>query len=224
MITERKAIQEMFDDLQRERKELKANYREDMARIEERQDRLLTRLERLDGIEREAVDPEGIIGQLTDVLEKIGDCIPDIPAGDLLNATAEKMAAAAVETGTQVYKSETKADKINQERTEFLKEEAENKNIPRPYRVEGVIAEIEKILSETPYISTRTIANKLKERFGWEWTNFPAIFYKYRNEYPNNIGKEKQSYFLRSGADSGENRDQSNRDGQTDTSPQDQTI
>lgn len=225
MITERKALQEIFDDLQREKKELKANYREDINRIEERQERLLNRLERLDGIEREAIDPEGLLNDLTGVIKTLGECIPNIPPQQLIDATAEKMAAVAIESGAQVYKSELKADKNNQDIKEFLLEEAKNKNIPRPNRVEDVITEIEKILSERPHINAKAIEKELKKRFGWEWTKFPAIFYKYRHNYPNNIVKKGQSYSLRSGLDHGENRDQhSARDGQTDIKPEDQTI
>lgn len=56
MELERKALESMFNDLQIEKKELKENYRKDLAEIENRQFQILDRFRRLDDWERDQVE------------------------------------------------------------------------------------------------------------------------------------------------------------------------
>lgn len=188
MITERKAIQEIFDDLQRERKELKANYRADLARIEERQELLLERLARLDNIEREAVDSESLLQEMQRIAGKMAECIPDIPADILLEKTAEKMAAASKEQDVNppfIIKSDEKEQKNNQK----IKKEQENlseaeKITKMPHgTIAEVIEAIEDILREAGKpMRSREISEALWIRKGWEWGNFNAAFSGWRTK------------------------------------------
>lgn len=203
-ITERKAIAIMFEDLQEEKRQLKQNYRNDITAIEARQDRLLEKLSRLDDIEREAIDAEGTLTQLCQITQDLAALIPQVPAGDVINAAAEKMAAAAHETGAQIFTDPNKKQysNVNEQET-FLNIAAEKRTtipetapgVKKPYRVADVIEEIEIILKESKeYLTAREIETALKNKFGWEWNAFTTNFSGWRTQYPNSIVKHGRSY------------------------------
>lgn len=197
MITERKAIQEMFEDLQRERKELKANYREDLVRLEQRQDSLLTRLERLDGIEREAIDPEGLLQQMAATMDKMATYIPDIPAGALLDAAAEKMAAAAQQDDAPIIYSEKAAPFIKEKPKTLL--DYSKKHISHnemTYKIEDVIQEIENFLEKNGISTSKELEQHLKDSFGWEWKAFSNNLNNWRKKYSQRIIREGYRYTL----------------------------
>ena len=93
LFTERRAIEEMFNNLEAEKKEVKRQARLEIDSIEERQERLLSRLERLDNQEREAVDTESVLLKLVQTAEQLGELIPQVPAGDVIERAAAKIAA-----------------------------------------------------------------------------------------------------------------------------------
>lgn len=223
MITERKAIQEIFDDLQRERKELKANYREDLANLEKRQDDLLTRLERLDGIEREAIDPEGLLNKMAETMDKMAEYIPSIPAGDVLDATAEKLAAAAASQGENapIIYSEITPKKVNQsnKKPSILDYATASLQGSRPGSIDTIIDCIEAILIEKGRLTSGQIADELKSRFGWEWGSFGQSFsgWRMKPKYRDRITK-KGLYYAAALAERGQ------ENGQTDESAPETTA
>lgn len=195
LLTERKAISIMFDDLQDEKRQLKQDYREALADIESRQERLLERLARLDNLEREAIDAEGLLQKMADTAQKMAELLPDIPAEHLINKTAEKMAEKAQESGLRV-------EATQQAPTE--KEAAEKKIesfkqaslIKRTQNVKEVMEKIEEILKESGQpIKSRQIEKELFDRYGWQWNQFPSAFSGWRSKVPNKISKSGGYYF-----------------------------
>lgn len=190
MITERKAIEEMLEDLRSEKRTLKANYRDDISQIEARQERLLERLERLDKIDRADIDAESTINVLSSITNKLSDLIPDIPAQLLLEKTAEKMAAASLveEERPEILIEEKKEESqpvINLEEAPGIK--------PKPYSKKEILYVVSDFLQDK-YLGIREIEDHLKNQYGWEWATFPASFSGWRNKYPNIINKEGLKY------------------------------
>lgn len=188
MITERKAIAAMFDDLQEEKRQLKTNYRHDLAQIESRQERLLERLERLDKLDRDEIDIESTITDLMSLTEKISGLIPDIPANVLLEKTAEKMAAASMEgNGPKILveKKEEPEPVINLKEAPGIS--------PKPSNMKDTLYAIADALQDK-YLTAREIEEILKDKYGWEWASFTASFSNWRTKHPNIILQSGRSY------------------------------
>lgn len=188
MITERKAISAMFDDLQEEKRQLKSNYRHDLAQIEERQERLLERLERLDKIDRDEIDVESTITELMSLSEKLSDLIPHVPANVLIEKTAEKMAAASMEgNGPEILVE-------NEEKSQSVIDLNEAPGIiPKPHKMKDILYAISDVLQDKQ-LTSREIEIELKERYGWEWSSFPVSFSNWRTKHPNIINKSGRNY------------------------------
>lgn len=92
LFTERKALEEMFSYLEEDKRTIKAQARQDIENIESRQMQLLDRLQRLDEIEREAVDVEGVLTQLAATTQELTQLIPNVPFGDVLERAAQLIA------------------------------------------------------------------------------------------------------------------------------------
>lgn len=189
MITERKAIAAMFEDSQEEKRQLKANYRQDLAKIEEFQKGLLERLARLDKEDRDEIDIEGTVNELMSLSDKLCNLIPDIPANLLLEKTAEKMAAASLEgNGPEILIEENKEES---QPVIDLKEAPGIK--PMPYSKKEILYVVSDFL-EDKYLGIREIEDHLKNQYGWEWASFPASFSGWRMKYPNIINKKGNKY------------------------------
>lgn len=179
MMTTRIMLSRMFEDLQEEKRQMKANYRQDITDLESRQERLLDRMERLDKEDKDLVDVEGIMVSLSDTANKLSDLIPDIPVDLLLNKTAEKMA-------------ELEPNIIVEEEPEIIKEYGIK---PRSKQPKDVMESITEILSEyNRPLKASEIEEELKERYGWEWKAFGASLSKWRVDYPNMIQKNGIKY------------------------------
>lgn len=193
MITERKAIEEMLEDLRAEKRQLKANYREDIGQIETRQERLLERLERLDKIDRADIDAESTINQLTNITDKLSGLIPDIPAHLLLEKTAEKMAAVSIEDAPQIL-IEPKEEKAEKEDNQsVIKKDKKAGIIPRPHSMKDILLAISDILQDR-HLSSKEIEQELKEKYRWEWGAFQTSLSNWRNKHPNIINKIGRKY------------------------------
>lgn len=190
MITERKAIEEMLEDLRSEKRTLKANYRDDISQIEARQERLLERLERLDKIDRADIDAESTINHLTTITDKLSGLIPDIPAHLLLEKTAEKMAAVNIEDAPQIL-MEQKEEK--EETQSIIKKEKKVGIVPRPHSMKDILLAISDILQDR-HLSSKEIEKELKEKYRWEWGAFQTSLSNWRNKHPNIINKIGRKY------------------------------
>lgn len=205
-ITERKALAMMFDDLQVEKRQLKKEYREDMAGIEKRIDYVLERLGRLDDLEREAIDAEGCLRDLAETAKKLGELIPSVPAADVINKAAADMAAAAKETGVEI-KEDQNSQPANfstvEQQKHFINErdsQAKLKSFKtetgvKPQSIKDTLEKIEQILKyDGGLMNSREIEAQLKKMYGWEWNNFPVNFSGWRKEHSTHIKKIGQKY------------------------------
>jgi len=171
----------LFEDLQEEKRQLKANYRQDKSDLEERQERILDRLERLDKEDKDLIDVEGVMVSLSDTANKLSGLIPDIPVDVLLEKTAEKMA----ELEPNILIPEEEPMKVIEE--SGIK--------PRPWRSKEVMEFVTDLLIEHGQpMTSKEIEEQLKSRYGWEWKSFAASFSKWRKEYPNMIVKKGMKY------------------------------
>lgn len=79
LFTERKALEEMFSYLEEDKRTIKSQARQDIENIENRQMQILDRLQRLDSVDREAVDVEGVMTQFAETVKELGSLIPEVP-------------------------------------------------------------------------------------------------------------------------------------------------
>ena len=188
MFTERKALAEMFADLQEEKRQLKANYRTDLAAIEHRMEQVLNRVQRLDDLEREAVDVEGTLHQLAATTKELSLLIPQVSAGQVIEAAAAKIAAEAKGTGATVHGQQAKT-KPALDKTH---------GIERPQRAPEVLEEIEKVLEENGVpMRSKAIEMALFTKYGWKWADFGKVFSMWRNIHSSRIEKQGHTYVLR---------------------------
>ncbi|MEP9408587.1 hypothetical protein ABKP09_19910 [Peribacillus frigoritolerans] len=195
MITERKAIEEMLEDLRSEKRTLKANYRDDISQIEARQERLLERLERLDKIDRADIDAESTINELTKVADKLSDLIPHIPANILLEKTAEKMAAVNIEDAPQIFIEDKEKEEKEENQSIIKKEKKVGKVgiVPRPHSMKEILLAISDLLQDR-HLSSKEIEKELKDKYRWEWGAFQTSLSNWRNKHPNIINKVGRKY------------------------------
>jgi hypothetical protein len=205
-ITERKALAMMFDDLQTEKRQLKKEYREDMATIEKRIDHVLERLGRLDDLEREAIDAEGCLRDLAETAKKLGELIPQVSAADVINKAAAEMAAAATESGVQINEDQNsqpaKFSTVEQQE-HFINERDSQEKLKtfntetgvKPQSIKDTLEKIEQILKyDGGLMNSRQIEAQLKKMYGWEWKEFPVSFSGWRNEHSTHIKKIGRKY------------------------------
>lgn len=188
MITERKAIEEMLEDLRSEKRTLKANYRDDISQIEARQERLLERLERLDKIDRADIDAESTINELTKVADKLSDLIPHIPANILLEKTAEKMAASKIDDVPQIS-----MEQKEEEKPSVIKKEKKIGIVPRPNNMKEILLTIADMMQDRK-LTSREIEAELKKKYKWEWGAFTTNLSTWRRECPNILIKDGRKY------------------------------
>lgn len=78
VFTERQAIQQRMAEIREERRELSNEYYT-----------LMDRLRELDNVEKEAIDTESVVGNLTEAVKTLRSLIPFIPADALIKQVAE---------------------------------------------------------------------------------------------------------------------------------------
>lgn len=181
MMTTRIMLSRMFEDLQEEKRQMKANYRQDITDLESRQERLLDRMERLDKEDKDLVDVEGVMSSLADTAKQLSELIPDIPVDVLLNKTAEKMA-------------ELEPNIIVEKEPEIIKKDGIKPRFKQPKDVMEVIAEI--LSDYDKPLKASEIEGELKTRYGWQWKAFGASLSKWRTDYPNIIQKNGIRYTI----------------------------
>lgn len=208
MFTERKALAMIFEDLAEEKRQLKANYRSDMADIDKRIQQVLDRVQRLDDIEREAVDVEGTLHQLAATTKELAALIPQVDVGDVIEAAAAKMVdVASMENAAQIHASEPQPQD-----TQLPLEKMHG--IKRPTNPREVMEIIEGVIKSKPYpLNVRDIERELKERYGWEWGAFSTSFSGWRSKIPNSIEKKGLYYSIK-------NTEEGNQDEQSTESLQ----
>ena len=198
LLTERKAITEIFANLQEEKRQLKQNYRNDLAQIESRENDLLNRLERLDAWEREAVDVEGVLQSMQETASKLAELIPAVPAADMIERAAQIVAKEAKKNGAQITSSNLVEARLP-EVTEAIEKEKEYFNYTKesklsPMEYLQVIADV--IRENGGMITARQIQNELKRRYGWEWSNFTGRINYWRNQHAGIIERRGLSYYV----------------------------
>ena len=207
LFTERKGLEEMFSYLEQDKRAIKAQARQDIENIENRQMQILDRLQRLDDIEREAVDVEGVLHQLASTTQELGKLIPTVPFADVLERAAQLVAE---RNGEQInivdpHKSIMRekiveAARVQQVSTPPQKKAPAVKPGPKGLKDEKGIKIVLGILKEAGRpLNTNEIKAKFTEITELEYTNF---YYKLKTWTEKSKGKIikdpiKKLYYLK---------------------------
>ena len=207
LMTERKAITLILEQLMDEERDLKNYYRAEKARIENQKNDLLNRLERLDNLEREAVDSEGILQSMAQTADKLAELLPPVPAADMIERAAQIVAKEAIESGAEIKGSAQVAAEKEEEKAAVFKEEAEaikpvrqaeKKDTTLPagmYLLEKIVEIINE--SKTKAMSAKEIKAALGKKHGWKMDKFSNAFHYAKNTYPNVLKKQGMFYTVR---------------------------
>lgn len=194
LFTERKAIESMFNYLEDDKRSIKAQARADIENIEKRQTELLDRLQRLDNIEREAIDTEAVIKNLCNTTNTLGALLPDVSASDIINKAAKEIAANKEAAATLTPPAD--------QQTKQLAAAARKQKVNEPAAkqpaatVKDNIALIRAILKERGPLSVNKLEKEFSKRSGRTYNNFSANFYSWRQQDPA-IVKEYGKYIIK---------------------------
>lgn len=194
LFTERKALEEMFSYLEQDKRTIKAQARQDIENIESRQMQILDRLQRLDDVEREAVDVEGVLHQLADTAKELTQLIPQVPFGDVLERAAQLVAeknGGQVGTGDP-YKTVIREKIVEAARTQQVNSPPVGRKSQRKKKTRGIkdAKAVEAIIAILQAAGRPLSTPKIKELFetmtGIEYTNF---YYKLKAWTEKSNGK-----------------------------------
>jgi outer membrane biosynthesis protein TonB len=205
LFTERRALETMFNNLEEEKRQKRAEYRTDIEIIEKRQFEMLDRLKRLDDLEREAVDGEQVLRQLAATTQQLKDLLPDVHVKDVIEKAAEKIAsnpeaAAAIDTTPEIDERAERIQKAAQDQKLNSKpapKPAEPKRkAPYMSKQEGadILAEI--LIDANEPISAAQIAKELKARTGREFNNIHGAILRWMEQSELNIVKAGSKYSI----------------------------
>ena len=207
LMTERKAITLILEQLMDEERDLKNYYRAEKSRIENQKNDLLNRLERLDNLEREAVDSEGILQSMAQTADKLAELLPPVPAADMIERAAQIVAKEAIESGAEIKGSAQIEAEKEAEKTKMVIEEAkaikplqqkEKKDIELPggqYLKEKIVEVLKE--SRTKTMSAKEIKKALHKKYGYKTDKFNASFAYVKKNWPDLLDKRGMFYTLR---------------------------
>lgn len=212
LFTERKALEEMFSYMEQDKRTIKAQARQDIENIEARQMQLLDRLQRLDDIEREAVDVEGVLTQLAATTTELTQLIPHVPVGDVLERAAQLIAENPV-NHDRIHINEEPVKSVMREKiVEAARIQQVNAPVKKPAAPKKQLGKTEsKGISnaEGVHIITEILkgvegkvkATVLKKRFeaktGVVYANFHNKLYEWIKHGKGKLVKEGQYYYLK---------------------------
>lgn len=205
LFTERKALEEMFSYLEQDKRTIKAQARQDIENIENRQMQILDRLQRLDDVEREAVDVEGVLHQLATTAQELGQLIPQVPFTDVLERAAQLVAE---QKGDQIGTGDPAKTVIREKIVEAARTQKVNapkqKRTRRP-QVRGLNDQkgIEALVAILQAAGKPLDTGRIKELFetmtGIEYTNFYAKLKEWTKKSKGKIIKDdiRKVYYLK---------------------------
>lgn len=210
LFTERKALEEMFSYLEEDKRTIKAQARLDIENIENRQMQILDRLQRLDSVERETIDVEGVLHQLAATTTELSKLIPEVPFTDALERAAEIIAEKDRERGFNQVKQPDPGKEVLREK---LTEAARVQQVTAPPGKKpakrksgyghGITKEkgsriVEEIIKtyERPLRATE-VQKQFEDRTGVIYANFHAKIKEWAAYSKGRIVKEGKFYKLK---------------------------
>lgn len=219
LFTERKALTEMFTYLEEDKRTIKAQARQDIENIENRQMALLDRLQRLDDIERECIDAEGVLTELAATTKELAALIPNVPFVDVLERAAEKIVADP-QTRERII-TEPLKDPVREKISEAARMQRvnaplelfpatkERKKEKTPYR-KGITPEkgfmylVEFLKLQGKPLKGAELQKLFEERTGVIYANFHSKIKEWITHEPGKIIKKGFYYHLKELEDNGE--------------------
>lgn len=209
LFTERKALEVMFSNLEEDKRQIKKQAREDISSIETRQMNILDRLQRLDNMEREAVDTEGLLHEFSHITRELGALIPQVAASEVIERAAEKIVADPIKRDQII--TEPKTDILQDKIKEAARLQLVNsKPVPAP-SVESKRTKaqtmsnkqgaewLEIVLREAGKpLRANNIAKLLKSAKGKEYANIHGAILRWIEESGGKIIKKGSTYLLAS--------------------------
>ena len=218
LMTERKAITLILEQLMDEERDLKNYYRAEKARIENQKNDLLNRLERLDNLEREAVDTEGILQSMAATADKLAELLPAVPAEDMIERAAQLVAAEAIESGAEIKGSEQIQAEKEEEKKDLVKKEAAAIKPVRAAEIKDdtlpggqyLLEKIEEVIRESKLkaMTAKDIKAALSKKYGWKMDKFNGSFGYVKKTFPDRLIKRGMFYSLKEAAASNKPKDQ----------------
>lgn len=168
MFTERRAIEEQLENLQRDKKE----HRQAIMDIRNDEKALLQRLREIDerDMKSNSIDVmESLSGKLTDALGTIAKIIPDIPATTMIEHLQKEgtIKAEQVESAAEKEPEPTKVQEAAQEQLLYIK--------PKRLSIEESAAIIKNIIEDQgqdAVVASKVIEHEFYQRTGLKYTAF----------------------------------------------------
>lgn len=207
LFTERKALEEMFSYLEQDKRTIKAQARQDIENIENRQMQILDRLQRLDEVDREAVDVEGVLHQLADTAKELTQLIPQVPFTDVLERAAQMVAeknGEQISTGdpqkTIIREKIVEAARVQQVNSPPTRQRPQRKkNVKGITDTKGVEAIVAILQAAGKPLDTPKIKELFETMTGIEYTNFYYKLKVWTSKSGGKIIKDdiKKVYYLK---------------------------
>jgi hypothetical protein len=208
LFTERRALETMFNNLEEEKRQKRAEYRTDIEIIEKRQFEMLDRLKRLDDLERESVDGEAILQQLAATTQQLKDLLPDVHVKDVIERIAERAEKAHPEAAAAIDMSE--AQDLTNERIQAAakdqilnskptpKPAAKQQPKKQPYMTKEEGAQIlQEILIDANEPMTATqVGKEIKKRTGRVFNNIHGAILRWIEQSELDIVKKGSKYYI----------------------------
>ena len=204
LFTERKALEIMFSNLEDEKKQKRTEYRKDIEVIEERQMNILDRIQRLDNVEREAVDAEGLLREFSTITKELGSLIPQVSAKDVIEKAAEKIVSDPVSREQVIIEPEKDIlrENISKAATmQMLNSKPASKPASPPkkpklrFSPEEGIKILQEILKDSGgELKLKTLSKRFTQRTGREYSDVAAVFRKWAEDSNGSIIKDGNTY------------------------------
>ncbi|MFP5116122.1 hypothetical protein ACSU64_27830 [Bacillaceae bacterium C204] len=177
MYTERQAIQDELHDNRRQVQELRERNADLLKRLREIDERDMK-----DEVSYDALN--SLTTSLTEVIEKISDLIPFVPATAVIEHIANQMNEAGVEV--TVENTETEPKTVVQEAVKQAAQDDKLHKKPAQYfSAERTASVIKDIILETGRIKTRDLEAEFYKRTGKKYVNFSEQIRKAMEQFPS---------------------------------------
>lgn len=197
LLTERKAVTLLLEELITEERDLKNYYRSEKARIENQKADLLNRLERMDNLEREAIDTEGVLQSMAETADKLAQLIPTVPVDKMIERAAQLVATESMDSGAAItYVQEETAQQ--EKAAAAVKKEMEYMPAKKNMLSMDYLEIIADIIRKSPnqQANAKQLQKEMRKRYGWEFKNFTSRINYWRKNHPGIIERKGMNYFV----------------------------
>lgn len=177
MYTERQAIQDELHDNRRQITELRDRNGDLLKRLREIDERDMK-----DDVSYDALN--ALTSSLTEVIEKISDLIPFVPATAVIEHIANQMNDNGIEVSKEDIKTEQKTV-VQEAVAQAAQEEKLHKQPEKYFSAERTSSVIQQIIQEKGRIKTKDLEAEFYKRTGKRYVNFSEQIRKAMEQFPS---------------------------------------